>query len=596
MKKLPFILLTAFLSLPFTGVQAQTDDFMAEEMADFDKFIEDANKEFINFLREPWKDTEPKPAEKALPKPKPSVPVVVSEKDLPAVDPSDLPDTKPLINADKEPDVDFGFDFDADEPGVIRQGQQGSVTAAKTKNPANQKPKDKKPSAGKSSSVVPADAKPLDQKPVKPVIPTQPVVSATPSTPVVPVAPVVPSTPATPVAPAAKTPVATPSVTPVPAPSATPAPAATPSIASSSALFTGGSGRQQIDYLGMPIYIDTNLKNKAAVSGTDENSVANAVEKLASSDYKTIVADITEARKTLKLNGWATVLLVNKISENLCNSANERVILRLFLLNQLGYKCQVGRVGGELALFVSPDCKIYGIPYVTLGNQNFYDIDKVLKGRTFQLCQKLSSKAVNQIDMQVSAVPVLATATKSSTHTSRDTGASATATVSLGQMQLYKQYPQCDFSVYYKAQVNPVSASPVLEVLKQGIAGKSETEAVQYILNWCQKAFDYATDDEQFGYEKPFFVEEMFYYPKSDCEDRSILFSYLVRQLTGLKVVLLDYPNHIATGVKFSGDVKGDNVTKGSTRYVICDPTYIGASIGMAQPSFRNVKPEILEY
>ena len=44
----------------------------------------------------------------------------------------------------------------------------------------------------------------------------------------------------------------------------------------------------------------------------------------------------------------------------------------------------------------------------------------------------------------------------------------------------------------------------------------------------------------------------LFYYPYCDCEDRSVLYSYLVRNLLKLDVVLLDYPNHIATAVCFN--------------------------------------------
>ena len=32
--------------------------FMKEELEDFDKFMDDADKDFINFMREPWKEFE----------------------------------------------------------------------------------------------------------------------------------------------------------------------------------------------------------------------------------------------------------------------------------------------------------------------------------------------------------------------------------------------------------------------------------------------------------------------------------------------------------------------------------------------------------
>ena len=78
------------------------------------------------------------------------------------------------------------------------------------------------------------------------------------------------------------------------------------------------------------------------------------------------------------------------------------------------------------------------------------------------------------------------------------------------------------------------------------------------------------------------------YYPYCDCEDRSILFSRLVRDLMGLDVVLIYYPGHLATAVKFSSEVKGDYITYQGDRYTVCDPTYINAPVGMTMPDMDN--------
>ena len=123
-----------------------------------------------------------------------------------------------------------------------------------------------------------------------------------------------------------------------------------------------------------------------------------------------------------------------------------------------------------------------------------------------------------------------------------------------------------------------------------------QAEAANILIDFVQTAFQYQTDDEQFGYEKPFFVDEVFYYPYCDCEDRSILYSYLVRTLMGLDVVLLDYPNHIATAVCFDENVSGDYLMVEGKKYVVCDPTYIGASIGNAMPQYRDVAAKVLKY
>ena len=109
-----------------------------------------------------------------------------------------------------------------------------------------------------------------------------------------------------------------------------------------------------------------------------------------------------------------------------------------------------------------------------------------------------------------------------------------------------------------------------------------------------QNAFPYKTDDEQFGREKYFFPEETLFYPFSDCEDRSILFAYLVSNLLGLDVVGLEFPGHAATAVRFNSDVRGDFIDYRNEKYIICDPTYVNANYGECMPQFKTVIPRIV--
>ena len=117
------------------------------------------------------------------------------------------------------------------------------------------------------------------------------------------------------------------------------------------------------------------------------------------------------------------------------------------------------------------------------------------------------------------------------------------------------------------------------------------------MLNFVQTAFDYKTDEQQFGYEKYFYPEEVIAYPYSDCEDRSALFAWLVTEYTDAEVVGLQYEGHLATAVCFGNDVNisGDRFLYAGKRYYVCDPTYINASIGMTMPQFKNVTPEIIK-
>jgi hypothetical protein len=132
-------------------------------------------------------------------------------------------------------------------------------------------------------------------------------------------------------------------------------------------------------------------------------------------------------------------------------------------------------------------------------------------------------------------------------------------------------------------------------MLKKQIEGKTQEEAANILINFVQTAFEYKVDDEQFGYERPLFADEVFYYPYSDCEDRSILFAVLVNELMGLEVVLLHYPGHLATAVRFSNDIVGDYINLDGDKYIVCDPTYIGASIGEAMERYKNEQAKVVK-
>jgi len=125
--------------------------------------------------------------------------------------------------------------------------------------------------------------------------------------------------------------------------------------------------------------------------------------------------------------------------------------------------------------------------------------------------------------------------------------------------------------------------------------GMDEQQAVNFLLRFVQTSLKYKTDEEQFGKENYMFPEETLYYPYSDCEDRAVLFAWLVQSLLGLDVVGLDLPGHVATAVRFNGQVPGDAVTYNGKRYVVADPTYINASVGMTMPDYKNTKPGVIK-
>ena len=669
-----FILL-AFCATCCMGTQAQVvddfDDFVNSEIASFDKFIDDANKQFISFLRNPWKEFDSKkPVEKRV-KPEPVKPVVYDEKKDPDTTPVELTIEEILGQSTKESKqrpqgrvIDGGEKVTFDKPQkkvdntnkrrqpvdtesekpqpVVKPETPAPVPApVPTSQPAAPATKptcpNAKPTCPNAKPAAPAtkpscpNAKPAapatkpacpNAKPTcpnaKPTCPNaKPAAPATkPSCPnAKPAAPATkptcpnakPAAPATkptcpnaqPAAPATKptcpnaqpaAPTTKPIVVPVTPPAVKPS-------APTGELFTASADKQMVNFCGQKVYVDKSLKGVCSIGNMRENAIADAYEAMCKADYKALVDDCRKVKKELNLNDWGIFLFVREASKTLCTDENAAVVMQQFLLNELGYKSKMARRAdrNQMLLFVAADCQVYGHPYFTKDGLNYYNLTSN-ESCQFYMCQEDSPKAKSKLNMQVNHAPALNAGMVNSVHKNRSGSVAVSVDVPKSLMEFYGSMPQCDYSVYVNAEVNPSVANKVLSTLAPLVNGKGEAEAANLLINFVQTGFQYATDQEQFGYEKPFFVEELFYYPYCDCEDRSVLYSYLVRNLLKLDVVLLDYPNHIATAVCFNENVSGDFVTVGGKKYVVCDPTYIGASIGKAMPQFKNVAAKVLKY
>ena len=620
-----FILL-AFCATCCMGTQAQVvddfDDFVNSEIASFDKFIDDANKQFISFLRNPWKEFDSKkPVEKRV-KPEPVKPVVYDEKKDPDTTPVELTIEEILGQSTKESKQrPQGRVIDGGEKVTFDKPQKKVGNTNKRRQPVDTESEKPQPVV-KPETPAPVPAPVPTSQPAAPATkPTCP--NAKPTCPnAKPAAPnakptcpnAKPAAPATkpacsnakPACPNAKP--ACPNAKPA-CPNAQPAvpttkpvvvpvtpPAVKPS-APTGELFTDSSDKQMVNFCGQKVYVDKSLKGVCSIGNMRENAIADAYEAMCKADYKALVDDCRKVKKELNLNDWGIFLFVREASKTLCTDENAAVVMQQFLLNELGYKSKMARRAdrNQMLLFVAADCQVYGHPYFTKDGLNYYNLTSN-ESCQFYMCQEDSPKAKSKLNMQVNHAPALNAGMVNSVHKNRSGSVAVSVDVPKSLMEFYGSMPQCDYSVYVNAEVNPSVASKVLSTLAPLVNGKGEAEAANLLINFVQTGFQYATDQEQFGYEKPFFVEELFYYPYCDCEDRSVLYSYLVRNLLKLDVVLLDYPNHIATAVCFNENVSGDFVTVGGKKYVVCDPTYIGASIGKAMPQFKNVAAKVLKY
>ncbi len=356
----------------------------------------------------------------------------------------------------------------------------------------------------------------------------------------------------------------------------------------------------EIFFYGNPVsfVFDPEWKSYRLSSGAKPEVMSAFWTMMSGSKYEPTIKAIDDARRELKLDDWGHVTLWRSVVQALQpgRRAEQNLLLWYFLVKS-GYDVRLGYSGPDVHLFIAVKQQVYSTKFTAVGNQTYYAVLATDHGdsiRSFYTYEASYPNKLKPLDLgYVStgfARPVEAQRTLSFDYRGEKIRLSVPYDRRLVEYE--SSFPQSEFPVYFDTEGSALLRHGLLAELKQHTAKMGEEEAVNFLLAFVQKAFAYKTDDEQFGYEKYFFVEESLYFPYNDCEDRAVLFAWLVNELLGIKGVGLLYPGHMTTALALK-QVKADfsTVDYRGNRYVIADPTYIGATVGMAMPSYAKLRP-----
>ena len=358
----------------------------------------------------------------------------------------------------------------------------------------------------------------------------------------------------------------------------------------------------QLNFYGQTLAFSYDPKLKIRLADSiNEKAMSRHWSELSKADYESLIKQLQQQRNPLQLNDWAYVLLIHEVAGKIYPAQqNERMLLIWFVLAKEGYSARIAYDDNQVYLLLPAEQQLYAAPYFTLDGIRYYALGlegvKQNPGKVFTYDGQYpgASKLLNmRLDKTINTQRKQQNRQFKFVFQGRHYLINAEN--DLYTVDFLKTYPQMDIALYYVAEVNTATGNLLLEQLRPLLVGRSEQEAVNLLLRFVQTAFPYKTDESQFGVENYLFPEETLYYPYSDCEDRSVFFAWLVRNLLGLDIVGLDYPGHIAAAIRFNQAVKGDGVDVNGRRFVVTDPTYINATVGMTMPAYRNHSPKIID-
>ena len=557
--------------------QQQYAEFKKKAQGDYKDFRRKANEEYAKFLKKAWSSYEakaprPKPVEKdvkpvVLDEKKPTKPIKDREIKVEEAKPQPQPDPQPQplevvvpVEMSKIPVVK-PFTVPKVTVPVKLKNMPAVVPAVKDKEEENKEIAEEKPTTPEVKPTAP-DVKPVVVAPITPVVPS-----------------VVPTIPAVQPVVIVDTPVVPAYVDDTP-------------LDDSYVVF---------ETFGTECRVRFSLRDFSFGNTLTNDAVSNAWLTFTNSDIDNTLYDCLEIRKELQLSDWAYYLMLKSFARKCFGDSNEAVFLQAYLYCQSGYKMRLGRAGDKLRLLVGSRHVVYGKSFHFINGEDFYALDS--KDPKLMICEvgfpkeQAMSFYITQEQLYAdNDTPMREIKSK------RYSDMAFSVNVNKNLLDFYETYPASvmvensltTWEMYARTPLESRVKAQLYPEMMQRLEGKTQLEAVNRLLNWVQTGFVYEYDEKVWGTDRAFFAEETLYYPYCDCEDRSILLSHLVRDLVGLDVLLVYYPGHLASAVAFTEDVKGDYISYNGRKFVVCDGTYIGASVGMTMPGMDNQKAKVI--
>ncbi|RMG25846.1 MAG: hypothetical protein D6730_10150 [Bacteroidetes bacterium] len=334
-----------------------------------------------------------------------------------------------------------------------------------------------------------------------------------------------------------------------------------------------------------------------------EAEISQLWAKLQRSPYQLVLKQLRRQARNLRLNDWGFALLVHETARRIYpRDVRAQRLYEGLMLSQSGFDLRLAMQSGKLYLLMPAEQVIYGATYFRREGKKYYVLELGARSPRVEEARVLDLPGISngrkKLNFELAEAPLLPGKQLIRKLRFYYRGQTHHFEVPLNQhlLDFYRQYPFVDLEVKFGAPLSEQARQALLPQLGRLVADMSETEAVNLLLRFVQTAFEYQTDGEQFGEETYMFAEQTLYYPYSDCEDRSVLFAFLVRELLGLPTIGLVFPGHVATGVRFSRPAEGAYVQYRGEKYYLCDPTYMYATYGTVMPEVAGQSVKVVMY
>ncbi len=364
-----------------------------------------------------------------------------------------------------------------------------------------------------------------------------------------------------------------------------------------------GNDMLTVNYFGSEMSLHKPDMGSICIADNSNRNISEAWRELSSLNLDPLIADCIRQRNRLALPDWGYMKMLEKVVNTLVPyDANLQTVLLTYLMTHCGYKVRLCYDNtNRLHMLFATTSQIYNVPYFTDAGCRYVPIKPL--DSSIRMCD-FKVPGEKPLSMQIGKSPQFpfAAGRKRELEVKYHPELAIEFTSNKNLIDFYSTYPAASLSTDPMTQWSICANTPasneikeqVYPILRAAVAGKSQYDALQVLLKVAQ-SFDYDYDDNVWGRERTFWMDESWHYSYSDCEDHAINFSRMVRDVLGLEVCLVHYPMHLSASVAITdGSAQGDYFDYNGKKFTLCDATYFYGNVGQTPSSCRNVKATLI--
>ncbi|MCK0154920.1 hypothetical protein MWU49_14485 [Alcanivorax sp. S6407] len=315
------------------------------------------------------------------------------------------------------------------------------------------------------------------------------------------------------------------------------------------------------------------LQRLPTLTGTTAEALQQFRQQaLASDDFNELIPLFGFMRQRIQADSYAALKLAEELCQGYFLDANSRLACSWILAQTQQLDVRLGERQGRLLLLANSKQEWYEQPFFKVRNDKLYVVNADTYRRTqgathLQTQPHLDATQPTHASLSRSFLPALENLQR----------------ISKGSLEVELDE---DFTAYLIQQplltVDDYLNDPLPPYLGKQLAkhyGDAQPDEFPALLAEIQ-GWPYQIDQQQFGMEKPMTLSESLYFPFNDCEDRVYALAALSHHFLHTEIAALRFPTHLSAAVKKAG------------KWVEADPTYMGATLGMRQPAYRDMEAE----